>query len=932
MLIEKKQHILSNDFISKLAGFSAGYLSNENFDKLITIFETEASNKYFTFSSESNLLRIISNMFDRASLLQDCIKYPHYVELLIAIAVNSNYLTDILVRNPEFYYRIVNPSYLKTKIDETNFLKSIDETLSVYKSFHAKVNALKSIKRREILRIGVKDILATAELKEVTFELSILAKCITENLFKLCYKETLSKHGIKKTSRQYCIIALGKLGGLELNYSSDIDLIIFFDKDSIMKNKHYSEILTETIKLFTETATQITGAGYIYRIDFRLRPDGRNSPLCRTISEYINYYESRGEDWERQMLIKAYFIAGSSELYNKLMNYLIHFIYPVSFTASPTEQIRQLKNTIERKIEDENIKLQPGGIRDIEFSVQALQLLNGGKIKSIRTGNSLEAIEKLKQENLLTINEAEVFNKSYILFRRIEHYLQLMNDTQTHTIPEDGEILEKLSAYFNFKDTSSFKKEIARQREQVRKIFNSVTGEKTEKKVKQIIEIKFKNEKKAQQDLKYLREGIGLLGHKKADKNSIGAFQKIEGELFSFLKKSVQPDVVLQNFVRIIKEAKFPSIWYNAFTDKKFFSNFLHLMEFAQKSVDLFAEDKELREYFLSKKVFEELTFDSISNPGIKKLHFILSVQYALDIIKNESVSNLMSEFYKQKISIIAKQNLDFNDFFIAGLGSFGSYDMTFTSDVDLIFVVKEIDSKGKKEKSFQKLLQEIRKEFSLTSVDCRLRPEGKSSLLAWEIESYSNYIKERARVWELQAFSKLNFVCGDNKLFSAFKKNIISRIKKEDDRQIKNDIAAMRRKMYPQTISLQEKLFNLKKSRGGLADIESLIQYLLMIDAELYKACLGKSTKKVIQSLINKKKQYKEFNVLINNFNFMKNLELQNQVIFNNSVSLITNDEEKLLIFAKKTGNNANDFRKNLNLVIKINQKLFDKYLNGNS
>jgi [glutamine synthetase] adenylyltransferase / [glutamine synthetase]-adenylyl-L-tyrosine phosphorylase len=933
VVIVKKQYKFSEDFISKLAGFAAGYLSNTDFDKLINIFASGISKKYFTFSSESNLLRIISGMFDKASFLQECIKYPHYAELLISVSVNSNYLTDILVRNPEFFYRIVNPSHLKTKIDEADFLKSANASLSAYKSLQAKVNALRSLKRREILRIGIKDISGLSKLEEVTYELSVLAKSLTKKLFDLCFNEILLKYGIENTTRRYCIIALGKLGGMELNYSSDIDLIIFYDKDTLIRGKYYSEILTEAVKLYTETATQITGAGYIYRVDFRLRPDGRNSPLCRTINEYINYYESRGEDWERQMLIKASYLAGSRDLYNKLMNYLAHFIYPSSFSVSPTEQIRHLKNNIERKIEDENIKLKPGGIRDIEFSVQALQLLNGGKIKSIRTGNTLEAIQKLEQEKLLSGNEADIFYNAYTLFRKIEHYLQLMNDTQTHTIPEGGEMMEKLASYLNFENTTSFKKEISKQREQVRKIFNSITGKKPGRdELTGRIKIEFKNEKKALQDLKYLREGIGLLGHKKADKNSIEAFGKIENQLFGYLKESIRPDDVLQNFVRVIKEAKFPSIWYSAFTDKKFFNSFLYLMEYAQKAVDLFSEDKELREYFLSKKVFEKLTNTSLITLNVRKLQFILAVQYALGMIKNDNVSKFISEFCCSRISEIADKHFDFTDYFIAGLGSLGSRNMTFASDIDLIFVVNEIDSRGKKEKAFRNFLHIIRKELSPFPVDCRLRPEGKSSQLAWEIESYSTYINERARIWEFQAFTRLNLICGEKNLFNIFKRKITGRIKKEERKNLKKEIMGMRKKMYPQTAFPQEKSFNIKKSRGSLADIEFLLQYLMLCNSELYKKLQGKPVTEIIKAIINNR-TYKELNILAGNFRFLKNLELHNQVIFNNSTPIIPDDDEKLLIYAKKSGaDSVNEFRKNLNLVIKINHQLFNKYLDGNS
>jgi [glutamine synthetase] adenylyltransferase / [glutamine synthetase]-adenylyl-L-tyrosine phosphorylase len=341
-IILQKKNILSKDFVKKLAGFSAGYLVEADFENLLNLFETEAARRYFNNSSESNLLRIISNMYDKASLLHDCIKYPHYVEFLTAISVNSNYLTDILVRNPEFFYRFVNPSHLTIKLNEDNFHKTVDDTISVYKSFRAKTNSLRSLKRREILRIGLKDILGMCNLKDVTAELTVLAKIISDRIFSLCYNEVLQKYGINP-EQEYCIIALGKLGGNELNYSSDIDLIIVFDEERIIKGKSFSELLTEAVYLFIEASTSMTGAGFIYRVDFRLRPDGRNSSLCKSYNEFISYYESRGEDWERQMLIKASFLSGDRAFFEKLMNYLNHFIYPSTFSVSPTEQIRMLK-------------------------------------------------------------------------------------------------------------------------------------------------------------------------------------------------------------------------------------------------------------------------------------------------------------------------------------------------------------------------------------------------------------------------------------------------------------------------------------------------------------------------------------------------------------------------------------------------------------
>jgi glutamate-ammonia-ligase adenylyltransferase len=230
VVIKGNKYKLSDEFLKKLMDFSAGNIPPESFDRIINLFEGEISKHYFTFSSESNLLRIISNMFDKISFLLEIEKFPHYAEVLISIASNSNYLTDILVMNPEFLYWIVNPSSTEKKFGEKEFQKEVSDNLNHFKTLNSKVNSLRRIKRKEILRIGAKDILRKAEIEGITSELSSVARVITTELFSLCYNEVLLKYGIKNVKSNYCIVALGKLGGKDLNYSSDIDLIILLQK------------------------------------------------------------------------------------------------------------------------------------------------------------------------------------------------------------------------------------------------------------------------------------------------------------------------------------------------------------------------------------------------------------------------------------------------------------------------------------------------------------------------------------------------------------------------------------------------------------------------------------------------------------------------------------------------------------------------------
>ncbi len=925
---------LSTDFVRKLAEYSGGGLSSSGFDKLINRFEDNLNETYFTGSSEANLLRIIQGVYNRVSLLKECVKYPHYTEILVSIAANSNYLTDILVINPEYFHWIVNPSVLNQKLNKKLISDEIASTADQLNTFNAKVNALKSLKRKEILRIGLKDIFRKAPLVEITEELSILAKALTGKLFSICHYEILQKYGIEKTGAKYSLISLGKLGGRELNYSSDIDLILFYEKDIYIKRKkHYSEILTEATHLFLNSAAKGTG-GMLYRIDFRLRPDGNNSPLCRSIREYFGYYESRGEDWERQMLIKADFLTGSKNLYNKFINYLSPFIYPSSLSTFPKQQILKMKKNIERKLSgDENIKLSYGGIRDIEFSVQALQLLNGGRIKNIKTGNTLNAIEQLKQNKLLSNSESKILSGNYIIYRRIEHYLQLMNDRQTHVIPFPGEMAEKLSFFLGYKNVNEFKKDLSGRRNEVRKIYSSILAEDKKKSSGFLFdEINFEDQNKARKDLQYLREGKSVFGEKTFDAKSIKSFTVIEPEILKELKISKNPDKLLSNFVRIIKYADFPSIWYKEMQDKRFLKYFLEICTFSQYAIDLFAEDKELREFFLSRKVFMKIPAYELTGYPVKEVLFYYSVNITLKLLNPVDASKILTSVIIKKVKEISddySKRFGWKEsYFIAALGSLGASETTFASDIDLIFIAENLSGHKNIEGDFQNLLELLRNKLHPFKLDCRLRPEGKSSQLVWDIEEYKKYFNTRARIWEHLALTKISFVSGNRKIFNSFIQSLISSINRLDRKTIKTELTDMRKKISAQSISSSMDLFDIKKSTGGLTDIDFIVEYLILCNPQLLKRCGSKNTPGRIKILMSVIKEEPKLIELINAFVFLKSTEIYNQIIFSVSSSKISMDEKKLNnLYAIMDYNSVNKFRKDLNRLTNQTSKLFRKY-----
>lgn len=925
---------ISETFIAEFIKLSAGRILPKVLDEYISLIEKEIHNHCFTETSENNLLRIIRSQYDFTLFINDSIKYPYHIEILISIVSNSNYLSDIIVMSPEYFSWVVNPSTLKTKLNLKEFKKELQLRMQNQKSFDAKVNTLKNIKRKEILRIGLKDIYDKEKLKYTTEELSILAIALTSTLFSVCYETVLKKYSTEKINRKYCLIALGKLGGMELNYSSDIDLMLFYDKNQKLRTgKYYSEILIEAANLFIQSSTDIKG-GFLYRIDFRLRPDGKFSQLSRSFNEYLNYYESRGEDWERQMLIKTGFVSGSLTLYQKFTDYLSAFVYPSTFSISPQKQIVKMKESIERQLKDEtNIKLTFGGIRDIEFSVQALQLVNGGKNKKIRTGNTLNGINKLEKAKLLTKSEEKTFSNAYIFFRQIEHYLQLMNNRQTHEIPEVGEILEKLAFYFNYNNSNEFKDAVSKSREEVRRIYNSIlSGEESSGgSFIDLNQIVFEDTNKANSDLLYLREGKGIIGTRTFDIQSIQSFLKIEKKLFEYLKSAVFPDRVLSNFVRLIRQANFPSIWYQELLDEQFFRYIMKISEFSQYSIDLLAEDKDLREITLSRKVFLKIPVNELAGHKLKFNLYYLSVQVITGLLKPVDASALLSRLIQMKIKDFVETNTTKSswnkDYFIAVLGSLGSSVITFYSDIDILFIVKNLVKYPNIEKEVQEILAGLRDLLKPFTIDCRLRPEGKSSQLVWDVKDAGLYFQKRARVWEFQTLTKISFVSGNKRLFNDFIKNTSQAIGKFKKNEIKKEMIDMHKRITSQRISVSPDLIDIKKGNGGLTDIEFIVLYSILVKQELYTKSFGNSFIEQLKFIKEAGFKISDLKILMDTFEYSKSIQIFNQLIFISSSSKILFDEKRLKAFsAVMKYKNIDKFRGEIKSNILNTKKIFMK------
>lgn len=391
-----------------------------------------------------NFERLISNA-DPAGLLAEMVANPRVVEILLTIFSGSQYLTEILLKEPENLTILLHPEKLA-------ITKSYEQVLQVLRqatngmSISEFADKARVVQKRELLRIGAADLLAVLDLPTVTQQLSILADaCVQACLERAATHTHCSPNAM-------VVLGMGKLGGLELNYSSDIDLLFIQQDDNTD--------LTRTAQTLIDLLTRVTSEGFLYRVDMRLRPWGRDGALVPSVGSYAKYARQSAKLWEKQALIKARPIAGNLELGDLFLTQVEPLIYnedPQTIRAnvlgmkSRTEEILR-----ERGKEWGQVKLGAGSIRDVEFVIQYLQLLHGRDNPKLRKRSSLQALRRLHRFHLLSTEETRILTDGYIFLRTIEHFLQSMHYRQTYALPTDPHSIFLLSRRLGFQNSESF--------------------------------------------------------------------------------------------------------------------------------------------------------------------------------------------------------------------------------------------------------------------------------------------------------------------------------------------------------------------------------------------------------------------------------------------------------------------------------------------
>jgi glutamate-ammonia-ligase adenylyltransferase len=379
------------------------------------------------------------------------------LETLLQLFSTSQSFSDLLTSNPDYLDMVRVP--LRRSPSPRELQEQLQAEVDAAFEDSAVLRAFRRFRQRQHLRIGTNDIIRERPLEEITRDIARVADASLEVALATALRQIGARFGEPFTSAgepaRCVILAFGKHGGEELNYSSDIDLMFLYDEEGATRGKRitaiensefFGRVLSEVVRLLSA----FTDRGQAYRTDLRLRPEGHRGPLTRSLASTLSYYDTLGRTWERQALIKVRPAAGDLKLGEQFVQAIEPFVYRKYLSYAEINEIKALKRRIEQKSgssgdSGREVKTGHGGIRDIEFTIQFLQLLNGGDLPAVRQRNTLLAMEALEEVGCLTDQEFQILTAAYRFLRKTEHRLQLLFDLQTHRIPEGDEEVRKLA-------------------------------------------------------------------------------------------------------------------------------------------------------------------------------------------------------------------------------------------------------------------------------------------------------------------------------------------------------------------------------------------------------------------------------------------------------------------------------------------------------
>ncbi|HEX9179212.1 MAG TPA: bifunctional [glutamate--ammonia ligase]-adenylyl-L-tyrosine phosphorylase/[glutamate--ammonia-ligase] adenylyltransferase [Burkholderiales bacterium] len=762
--------------------------------------------------------------------------------------------------------------------------------------------ALRRLRSAVMLRVLARDLAGLADLAEVTATMTALAEVTVGFALERLTAWLQDQHGrpLGEESgkpQDLLVVGMGKLGGGELNVSSDIDLIFVYPEEGQTEGPRSlsnHEFFVRLGRRLIAALNDLTGDGYVFRVDMRLRPDGDSGPLALSLAALENYFYAQGREWERYAWIKARVIAGGSE--RELMQVAFPFVFRKYLDFGAFESMRalhaQIRQEVRRREMQDNIKLGPGGIREIEFTAQVFQLIRGGRDPGLRVRPTLEVLARLAERKLLARESADDLAAAYVFLRNLEHRLQYLDDQQTQRLPADPADQMRVAQAMGFPSYAAMLERLDTHRACVTRHFEQVfasgragapddglagvwrgaaDGDAAQA---SLGSLGYRNPAQILARLESIRDSARYRQLPPASRerfdtlvpavlraaarfpNSDSALERMLDLLESISRRAAYL-ALLQEYPQALERvAKLSaaSSWAAGFLNR----HPILLDELLDARETLAPPDWPRFQALLAAQLKDaegdpERQMDVLRNLQhmkvfrllIRDLEGLLSVEHLSDHLSYLADLMLAKALELAWAGLRGRHLEDPPRFAIIGYGKLGGKELGYASDLDIIFL--HDDPHPDAQEVYARLGLRINTWLTsytpagvLYETDLRLRPDGASGLLVSPLDSFAAYQRNQAWVWEHQALTRARFVAGDPRVgerFEAIRTEILRQPR--DPAALAAEVIAMRRKML-ESHPNPSGLFDVKHDPGGIIDVEFIVQYLVLGHAAAHPGLTG--------------------------------------------------------------------------------------------
>ncbi len=784
---------------------------------------------------------------------------PAALRYLLTTFAYSRFLSESILNNPEWLIQVASAGDLYRVLSCEDYGERLVDFIGRENTGVPSAVSLARFRRRQLLRILLRDVLGLGALSDITEELSNLADAILDLSYRRIRAELVERHGEPMCDGHPCgfsVISLGKLGGHELNYSSDIDLMFVYGGNGETSGPNpitNKEFFKKVANRYTDLLSTYTADGMCYRVDLRLRPDGRLGEICISLGGANSYYAERARDWEKQMLIKARVSAGEPEVGRELLEFVEPLIYQSSTDFRAVESVSETRQRIGEKVAARrtaasggvDVKLAPGGIRDIEFLVQCLQRLHGGREPWVRHGGTLFALFRLRDKGLLSGVEYARLASAYQFLRSLEHRLQFDQDRQTHTLPDDPDDLQGLARKMPFDESGE-------------EVTAATLARSVEKHLADVREL-YERVIHAQKPMYYTpveshtAEPEPLTAV--TPSNAIRFLDEVAPHMAGVIARS-SLHRGRERFEHFVERLLGKTEWLGRLeSDEALVERLVDLFEHSQ-----YFGDQLLRNPELLADVGAEFRSETVGLEDAAALRRffrqqMFRIQTASILRSTEIFATLdrTSELADAVISAAYRIALTqvkapagyepVDQMMVITLGRLGMREFDLASDADLVFVIPDADAPHQRYWTTvaERVINTISAytgEGVMFAVDTRLRPNGREGDLVQPEAAYKDYFAHRAEAWEGITYMKSRAVAGNVERATDF----LNELQRVDWRRYgqsgrsRKELAQMRARLEKE----QGAKNPLKAGPGGYYDIDFALMYLRLKGAGIFYRVLN--------------------------------------------------------------------------------------------